>query len=223
MNLSILRVCRGIYAELHNEMRSCMINDALQDTDLTVMNGRHTWNDGMRVWKWNGRTEKRFGLIFKDITRRFYFAESQSAYYKTYDDQIPSPEILGALLTFSVHLQLHRKYDIETLYKMLEEISKELTHVRQIRIPCRRAISWMTEEDRSCYWRALQIFITLPTVREICIDGQLFYNSQELQSLSFKGDLAVIQVLLTQNEIPYSDGVFRTPTQYIINVGAHNL
>jgi len=45
INSSILRTCRGIYAELHKKMKSAMINDALQSTDLTVLNNTNIWNN----------------------------------------------------------------------------------------------------------------------------------------------------------------------------------
>jgi hypothetical protein len=197
INSSILQTCRGIYAELHKEMRSGMINAALESTDLVIKNDRMTWNDNVRVWQLNEQIETRFGLCYRDISRLYYVEISNTWHHKNYRDQIPSPQLLGTLLTFSIRLELSRKYDAESLYQMLEQISKELVHVHQIRISSR----WINEEQKSLMYRVLTIFITLPTVREVCVGAESWWNT----AYSFEKDVAILAAVLTDNNIPYSD------------------
>jgi hypothetical protein len=211
---SILRTCRGIYAELHKTIRSRMINDTLHNAELIISNGTPTSDDSVRVWQSTGHMSTRFELAFRDLYRVCYSKASHIYYYHMY--KIPSPDILGTLLTFSIRLQLWSRYDADSLYTMLNQISKELTHVRRIRVSPMQGVwlDFMTDEQISRMNRVLQIFITLPTVREICFDER--YREDSFGN-SFEG-LAGIQTILTQNHI-HTDGNFIFDEgQYILRI-----
>jgi len=104
---------------------------------------------------------------------------------------------------------------------MLGQLSKELVNVRQLRISAGRPLSKMNDEHKYRMCRILQSILLLPTIREVCFDGQQY--EEELHD-SLENELAVIQTLLTENNISYKDGFFRHhDRQYILPIRGHKL
>lgn len=73
----------------------------------------------------------------------------------------------------------------------MKDICSELVNVRRIRLST--AIPLLEYEDMC---RILLLLVTLPTVRELCIDPY-----REL-----KKDIVVVKNIFNQNNIQYSDG-----------------
>jgi len=143
INASIIRTCKGAYAEAHKLIQDAAIGHLLENEYLYIFTGVRTNYLDVRVWEVNDQC---FGLGFLRIRT---CVRDGNKLDLGWTDRAASPMILGALTTLGLELSQCRPRK-NNLRGLCRQIVSELTQVHTLRLP----LHTLNESDENSDWYA---------------------------------------------------------------------
>jgi hypothetical protein len=163
--LAITKTCRGIYAEIHQEIRNKMFDKIYSTRVLAVRSKEDAFRDKLPVLK------------FGEDSYGFAFLQTESFIPPAYNN---ITIILNALTSLQINIrlpwsQLYKPFKA-SMTQMMKYISSELVQLTELRIPCISVFGYRRDTDdeelqRQNLYIVLGPLLLIPTVRLLRCNG----------------------------------------------------